>query len=283
MEINKITEEAHIDIETEVNMNFIDSLRRAAPLHTHGYFEFFLVTGGVCIHRVNGHDTCIHEGDLVFVRPDDVHCYIPIGDNDCEFINIACAKKAVYEAMEYYGQDTSDKLLLSMDPSVVQLLPGQAKAVMDGCEKVKMLQFIDKKITRLSNRRLISELLSFFLISATTKKENSMPSWFSFLLIRVNRKENFTLGVQRLIEMSEKSHGHLCRLFKTYLGMTPTKYINNLKVAYARDLMITSGFSITEAALEAGFENLSHFYHVFGELIGKSPGKIKDHDINQVL
>lgn len=281
MEIHKITEEEHIDAEIEGNMNFIDSLKRAAPLHTHGYFEFFLVTGGMCIHRANGQDTNIREGDLVFIRPDDVHCYIPAGDNDCEFINIACAKKTVREAIGYYGDETAGKLLLAFDPPVVRLLPGQAKQVVDCCERVKMLQYIDKKSTRLSFRRLISELLSFFLISASVDDENKMPTWFSFLLVRINRKENFTLGVQRLLELSEKSHGHLCRLFKEYLDMTPTEYINRLKTAYASDLMLISGFGITEAALEAGFENISHFYHVFKELTGRSPGRIKARDTAQ--
>ena len=52
-----------------------DSVRETYQLHCHDFYEFFLVTKGRALHIVNDTVQTVSRGSLVFVRPDDAHCY----------------------------------------------------------------------------------------------------------------------------------------------------------------------------------------------------------------
>ena len=45
------------------------------PLHTHTFYEYFLVTGGSALHMVNGTSQALSKGSLVLIRPEDAHYY----------------------------------------------------------------------------------------------------------------------------------------------------------------------------------------------------------------
>ena len=42
-------------------------------IHTHDFYELFLVPKGSAVHAVNGRSQLLTEGSFVLVRPNDVH------------------------------------------------------------------------------------------------------------------------------------------------------------------------------------------------------------------
>ena len=57
--------------------------------------------------------------------------------------------------------------------------------------------------------------------------------------------------------------------------MTPIEYINNLRIENACHLMIHSNLSVTESALESGFNDLSYFTRLFKRYKGVTPSVYK--------
>ena len=70
------------------------------------------------------------------------------------------------------------------------------------------------------------------------------------------------------------SVSYLCRMFKTYLGVTPVEYINSHKLARARYLL-KNGMNVTEACFASGFNSYNYFIHVFKKNVGQTPGEYK--------
>lgn len=91
----------------------------------------------------------------------------------------------------------------------------------------------------------------------------------------MEKKENFTEGLARMQELAGKSHEHICREFKKRLNITPTEFINSLRLNYAKNLLMNSDESIIDIAMEAGFGNLSHFYHLFRKQYNISPSDFR--------
>ena len=88
-----------------------------------------------------------------------------------------------------------------------------------------------------------------------------------------NFSENVTLAdMARVGNLNEK---YLCRLFKNYTSMTPIEYINSLRIENACHLMIHSNFSVTDAALESGFNDSSYFTKLFKRHKGITPSEYK--------
>ena len=66
------------------------------------------------------------------------------------------------------------------------------------------------------------------------------------------------------------------RFFKRSIGKTYVQYRNELRVGRACRLLLESGRSITEVAMDAGFNNLSNFNAQFLEIKGLTPRAYRD-------
>jgi transcriptional regulator GlxA family with amidase domain len=51
---------------------------------------------------------------------------------------------------------------------------------------------------------------------------------------------------------------HLSRVFRDRVGVPPHRYLTNLRVARAKELLATSTMSVTQVAARVGFGSLSH-------------------------
>lgn len=68
------------------------------------------------------------------------------------------------------------------------------------------------------------------------------------------------------------SHYYLSRTFSKEVGMTISQYLRQIRIEKAANLLKTGKFNVTEAALEVGYNSLSHFSHAFQKQIGCCPG-----------
>mgnify|MGYP003333688959 CR=1 FL=1 len=84
--------------------------------------------------------------------------------------------------------------------------------------------------------------------------------------------ENESLSVELLAEKVFLSSRQLNRKLKLLTGLSPSKFIREVKLERARSLLEKGDFiSISEVALRSGFENHSNFSVVFKTRFGKSP------------
>ena len=264
MNLYKFYQENYIDPELQSNPNIITSLSKASPLHTHDFYEFFLIIEGSCLHQINGKTQYLETGALVFIRPNDVHCYAQNGNDDCQFINIPCRTEIIDSTFLYLGNSyNSTKLIESSLPCYTLLTTVAIERFILLYEKMIMFSSVEKSQSRFNLLNLLVEIFVQYFSNTDTIQEKTFPLWFEILLIKMQKKENFTKGLSTMQEISEKSIGHLDRIFQHYLNLTPTHYINNLRLNYAKSLLATTTSSATDICYEVGFGNLSHFYHLF--------------------
>lgn len=273
----KITAAEHIDPEIQANAFVVCSIKYASPRHTHDFFEFFLIIRGRCLHKVNNGIQNLSEGTLVFIRPEDVHYYDYHDGEDCEFINIPCMKKVIKDAFHYLGDNFNPQRLLTGEmPPYAILSPLERENLLGRFERLSVLSTLNKSQASVQLRGMVAELLTQYFNSSTSINKDQMPLWFESLLTKMHKKENFTSGLARMYELSGRSVGHLNRVFKQYLASTPTAYINRLRLNYAKSLLLSTELSIVEISLEAGFDNLSHFYHLFKEHFNATPSELRE-------
>ena len=61
------------------------------------------------------------------------------------------------------------------------------------------------------------------------------------------------------------------RLFNRYLGVTPVRYMNDLRLQHGRALLAETDMSVTEVAVACGYASSSHFSKSFRKKYGVSP------------
>ena len=91
----------------------------------------------------------------------------------------------------------------------------------------------------------------------------------------MSKAENIRDGLIAIERLSGRTPEHISRVFKKLLGKTPTYYANELKTTFAANLLLHSDETVINISFEAGFENLSHFYHVFKRYLKISPGRYR--------
>lgn len=85
---------------------------------------------------------------------------------------------------------------------------------------------------------------------------------------------NFTdsdLSVLTLCKIAHLSDTWFRKLFYNCYQITPVKYINNLRISYAKELIESGYYKIEQIAGMAGFDDAKYFSTVFRQHTGLSP------------
>ena len=79
------------------------------------------------------------------------------------------------------------------------------------------------------------------------------------------------LSIEELARLCAVSPDHFARLFRARSGRTPSRYIQERRIAIAADRLIASDQDIAAIATATGFANRFHFTRVFTRLMGVPP------------
>lgn len=83
------------------------------------------------------------------------------------------------------------------------------------------------------------------------------------------------LTVRDFAALSGRSPGRFNRDFKRQFGVTPSRWLMEVRLEKARELLRETQLSVTEVALEIGYENSSHFIKAFKAKYGQTPKKLR--------
>ena len=104
----------------------------------------------------------------------------------------------------------------------------------------------------------------------TYKKYSAERIKPSLVYIEENFSDEITLT--ELARQSSMSPNYFCKIFKEITGQTPIEYIATYRIDMACEMLLM-GKSVTETALDCGFNDLSYFIHIFKRNKGISPKK----------
>ncbi len=78
-----------------------------------------------------------------------------------------------------------------------------------------------------------------------------------------------------LAKLVGMSYRNFHRIFQKVTEQTPSSYLQRLRITKAAHLLQTTDKSVTEVALQCGFEDSSYFARCFRQRLGVSPRTFK--------
>jgi AraC-like DNA-binding protein len=69
---------------------------------------------------------------------------------------------------------------------------------------------------------------------------------------------------------------HFCRQFKQATGVSPLRYVLEMRIERARRLIVDTDNSIVDVSLSLGFSSQSHFTVIFRKLTGLTPRRYRE-------
>lgn len=267
-------------LDKETDLLYVNpSLSETAPLHTHNFYEFFIVTNGSAYHLINDSVRIINKGDLIFIRPQDTHCYDFYYSEDFRIINIGFSKKIFQNIQMFINNNQKmNPLIEDPFPHSIQLYEPDLYDVSKEFNKIGLIMnSSDAKHATYHAQSYLSLLFVDYFFSYA-KKDNhrkDLPQWLEEVLLEMQKVENLQEGFTKMISLASCSKNHLCRVLKSKCNLTPTQYINEQRLNYSVYLLTQTTYEILEISELCGFNNLSHFYHLFKLKFLCSPAKFR--------
>lgn len=79
------------------------------------------------------------------------------------------------------------------------------------------------------------------------------------------------LSMQMVAHAMNYSDTHFCRLFKQCFKVNFSVYLNEFRIAHAKQMLVSSNRNIKEIALGCGYQDTSYFIRVFKRLTNMTP------------
>jgi AraC-like DNA-binding protein len=122
---------------------------------------------------------------------------------------------------------------------------------------------------------IYSTLLRHALVVGKASGPHDVPRTIELALDYITQNIRLRFSIEELARHCQISPPHLFKLFQTYLGTSPHRYILTQQLSRARTLLAGSQQTIKEIAAECGFESLEVFYRRFRRESGMPPGEYR--------
>uniref|UniRef100_UPI004027EC38 AraC family transcriptional regulator n=1 Tax=Eubacterium sp. TaxID=142586 RepID=UPI004027EC38 len=253
-----------------VNKNYP---RYEMPFHWHVEYEMIIVKKGQLKLILDGKSFYVNEGESAFISGGVVHGGIP---EECEYYCIVFDLASLFKDVALCSKSVA--IFLTNADCFTGVYGAERKQSAIMREILYSMQNRDNGYD-LNVIGLLWKLLGAFVsepvISEGEQINKSQRQKLKDVLsyIRKNIDKNITL--EELAQVSGMSPRYFCRVFKSMTGRTPIEYVNYYRIETASQMLITTGESVTDIALNCGFNDMSYFSKMFKKLKGISPSKFR--------
>lgn len=257
-----------------------------APYHWHDEAEFLSVTRGSLLLCTESETYTLKAGNVYFINPGTVHGIFGKSRESHHYalvfpLDLLSFSKYDICQNEFLSPVLSGRLLFpdgrQLPPSCREKIAGLIRQAAQQYGdihavaaplsiKILLLQILEELFT---HQAFLSGEDSGFLRSAS--REHPLKPVFSYIEAHYMEK----ISLEQLSSALHMNKNYFCKFFKEKVGKTPFAYLNEYRINQAAAMLLKQEASITEIALNTGFENMSYFIRQFKHYKGCTPSAFR--------
>lgn len=252
--------------------------------HSHDFYEVLVFISGNVSYSIEGKTYYLRYGDILLTNNREIHKPSVLPDKPYDRY-VIWVKHTFLEDISALGGGQSN-LALCFDSSSERhhnlLRPNNElfQIIINLLEKLMEISQKQGFGLDILRRCFMSELLVYLNEAAINENKHIgtdivYSKKISHIIYFINQHLNDPLTLDSLSKKFFVSKYHLTRQFKEYTGFSLHQYIIKKRLIEAT-LMLQQGRSPTEAYLECGFSDYSHFSRSFKIEYGVSPKNFRD-------
>ena len=172
--------------------------------------------------------------------------------------------------------DAYEKLLTGKDPLLIHVKPHGTilpciEKLLAGAEGTTLLD-------KLTDAALLHGILTELWTQALSLT-NTYASCPPYLLEIKYTLDTLFMNPFRLQDLEDHYHiskYRICREFAAAFGKPPLRYLNDVRIEAAKNLLLTGDKRIHEIAAQVGIESATHFINLFKQRTGMTPLAFRD-------
>ncbi|MBE5884459.1 MAG: AraC family transcriptional regulator [Lachnospiraceae bacterium] len=235
------------------------------PDHYHNFYEILYLSSGRCRFLLKDSVYHLEKGDLVFIVPGELHHAHYSAGNSCEITTIYFKKEFLPSS---HWAD-----LHSFMGSVPALYQEDFHQLLS-----KMLSensCIDEYSDSFMRCHLSELLLVLMRHSVMGQEEPELLNTKDIDILTATKYiyKHFQkpLTLEEISGVVSLSPTYFSKKFKQTTGMGFKEYLNFVRLKHAQTALLTTNNTITDIALEYGFNDSNYFKDLFKKVYGKSP------------
>jgi len=248
--------------------------------HSHDFCELVIVTRGSAMHMLEGKEFPVTAGDVFLLQGRQSHYFyerenldlinimydpekIALPENELRRMPGYCALFMLEPNYRRQHRFASRLHLKRMPLAHVEQL---AEEMERECDK-------EDSGYEVALRAKLLELMVYLSRAYTTSDTTEAHA-----LLRVGNvigalENDFSRDwkLDDLLSIAHMSRSNLMRVFRKATGQTPIEYLVRLRIQRAMDMLRNTDLTVTEIALEVGFNDSNYFTRQFRRILGESP------------
>ena len=246
-------------------------------MHSHeDFYELTVVMDGTALHIVNGESYFIKKGDVFCVDDRSEHCFTQC--QNFRICNIMFRPDEIFAPFQDLKHCPGFHALFYSDNSG-EMFKSRLRLNINDFEETERL--IDKMIDEYRSCKggFVSTVTAYFVqlviyLSRRYSEEQTVTAGVTTFSKAVAFMENsFTdrISLEDIADIAGMSVRHFQRQFKNTYLITPQEYIAMLRMQKAIQLLLRTDKTVTEIALECGYQDSNLFSRQFKKNTGLSP------------
>lgn len=246
-------------------------------LHFHHYSEIFYVINGTGSMVVNSISIPLHKDDLIIVNPNILHTEKSTTTDPLDYYVLGI-DNLCFDDYVKTGNNSNEYKIFNISAHRSEIITYFEQMLKEVEEKKPFYEIACNNIFTLFLLYVIRYTDANLKVTGATKKV-SIEVLNIKKYIDAHYSENLTL--EHLSKMTSVNKFYLSHLFKEYVGDSPIQYLNHKRISEAKELLLTTDYTISMIGEIVGFSCESYFSQAFTKAIGISPLKYRKENINK--
>jgi AraC-like DNA-binding protein/uncharacterized cupin superfamily protein len=249
-------------------------------MHRHTFFEIVLVCSGYGSHVTDEGEYPLRQGNVFLVKPGCAHGYR--NRKGVEIVNILYAPSrltidlsrlagcAGYQAFFQTSPNLSDEFRFRNSLTLNPERMATANALVREMEVEQQQARPGWQVAVTASFARLVLLISRTIADAEYGEYDEMIR-INRILQHIARHCHEPLRISQIAKEAGLSVRTLERLFRSSLNTSPGAYLNDIRLANARELLLSSSRPISEIAFATGFRDSNYFTKLFTRTFEMSP------------
>lgn len=246
-----------------------DSNYQMVENHYHYYYELYYVRHGKVRFYVNNSLYTLESGDFIIIPPKEIH-FVHYLSN--------CVRVNIYFKYEYLC-DNSVPFIPNLDEKFLKLVRVHIpRAYRDSMNHILDTMISEDTVDDASTATMLALLMKQFLLSCnrycifhTTPDSHNNDEYILSAVQYINENYHTAITLNNLAERAGLSPSHFSKKFRATTGTGMKEYLTYVRLNHAAMELLSTNHSITDVALNCGFNDSNYFKDAFKKMFEMSP------------
>lgn len=260
---------AHGHIESALPFRLIlQRIDRHYELHWHEFYELTYIRSGRGVNVVNGQACPLRPGSLYLLTPADFHEIEPAPGECMDIYNFIFAEDLLSDELRellfHEVRELSAAAAAERRPALeaeFRLIGREAGSGETG----------SLLLVRGALERILIELVRLSGAEPPARTAANRHEGLQRTLMHLRHRFREPMTLESAARLANLSPQYFSECFRRLTGIPFQRYLQDLRLDFARSLLAASDISVTEACHVSGFHTLTHFERAFKRKFGFTP------------